>query len=136
MTLINNFDDGFKANLFEALAAIGLGVNALVVSESSPLTGEYLHLASFMLFGTGVCGIAIIHSLRYANRQSKFRNIIAVYGGLILGVSSSAVFGFLTVFSEFNNLLAVLLIAGLSVFYVLMWSRFSTYQESDYWFSG
>lgn len=136
MTLSNKFNGDFQSSLFEALAAIGLGVNALVASPAAPLNSSRLHLASFLIFGVGLGGLAIAHSLHHAEEQSLIRKSMTVYGGLILLVSASAIFGSLTVFSQFSNLLAILLITGLAGAYLLLWKRLKTYKKEDLWFSS
>jgi hypothetical protein len=136
MTLSNKFNADFQSSLFEVLAAVGLGVNALVASSAAPLNSSHLHLASFLAFGIGLGGLSIAHALPHAEEQNIIRKSITVYGGLILLVSVSAIFGSLAVFSQFDNLLAILLIAGLAGAYLFFWKRFKTYDRADLWFSS
>lgn len=119
--------------VFELLAAAGLVLNALVVSSQAPLSGAYLHAASTLMFGVGVLGVAVIYALPHVREQDLFREVVAIYGGLIIASVTSSFFAFLVAIGEFNNLLAILMLSGFGFFYFLLWSRIPTWERSDLW---
>lgn len=122
--------------IFELFAAVGLALNALVMSNEAPISGEYLLASSIFLFGFGAIGLAIMYALPHAdaNQQNLVRPVIAIYGGLILAIVSSTAFAAAVAFTEFNNLFAILLLSGFSFMYVSFWRRLKTYKRSDLWF--
>lgn len=131
MSLQKTFSRGSQASLFEVLAATGLALNALVVSSQAPISGQYVHGASLFIFGFGAIGLATMFALPHAEKQSIVAPNMVILGGIILGVTASAILGALTAVGSFNNLLAVLVLASFAGFYVFLWMRMTTWSVGD-----
>lgn len=122
--------------IFEMFAAAGLFINAIVISNKVPINGKYLLSSSIFLFGFGAIGLALIYSLPHAESETQnfLRPVVAVYGGLGLGIIASASLASAVLLTNFNNLLAVIILAGFAYMYVSFWRRVKKYNKSDLWF--
>lgn len=132
MTLTQTiFDDDSQELFLEVIAALGLTLNAIIVANEAPVGGFHLHAASIVLFGVGVIGICTIKATNFSAEAEVYRASSAVYGGIILALVSSTALGVLVAQGDFNNLLAILILASFGGFYAYIWHRTRFWDKSD-----